>query len=152
MRPAPVTTPSPGIAWPSSIPKSRQRWVTSLSVSWKVPGSKRRSIRSRAVSLPASCCFFSRSSPPPSSARRSRSSSCLSCNALSLLPVLEELFQADVGQRMLEHRLDDRGGTGADVRPHARRLDHVNGMAHGRDQDLGRELIVLVDVDDVLNQ
>ena len=37
----------------SSIPKSRQRCVTSLSVSTNVPGSKRKSMRSRAVSLPA---------------------------------------------------------------------------------------------------
>ena len=35
-----------------------QRCVTSLSTSSNVPGSKSRSIRSRAVSLPCSCCFL----------------------------------------------------------------------------------------------
>ena len=35
------------------MPKSRQRCVTSLSISSKVPGSNSKSMRSRAVSLPA---------------------------------------------------------------------------------------------------
>jgi hypothetical protein len=73
-RPCPVTTPSPGTCC-SSIPKSRQRCVTSLSTSSKVPGSNSKSMRSRAVSLPLSCWRRSRSSPPPSSARRSRPAS-----------------------------------------------------------------------------
>ena len=66
-RPWPMTTPSPGIFW-RSIPKSALRWVLNLSSSTKVPGSRKRSMRSRAVSLPASCCRATRSSPPPRSA------------------------------------------------------------------------------------
>ena len=51
MRPWPLTTPSPGMIC-CSIPKSWQRCVTSLSTSSNVPGSNRRVMRSRAVSLP----------------------------------------------------------------------------------------------------
>src|SRR3954465_13393325 len=40
--------------------------------SQNVPSSIRRSSRSRAVSLPASCCFAILSSPPPSFARSRR--------------------------------------------------------------------------------
>ena len=53
-RPLPHTTPSPGMTW-SAMPKSWQRWVTSASISSKVPGSNSSAMRSRAVSLPASC-------------------------------------------------------------------------------------------------
>src|SRR4028118_2225599 len=174
MRPCPATTPSPGMIC-SSIPKSRHRWVTSLSTSWKLPGSNRVSIRSRAVSLPASCWRRRRSSPPPSSARRS-SSSYLNSRApswlfppaprppprqaggghdprrrrarrvvpaprtssdagrLCFLPVLQELLEADVGQRVLEQLLDERGRAGTDVRPEPRGLDDVEGIARGGDE------------------
>src|SRR5579863_201772 len=54
------------------MPKSLQRWVTSLSVSSKVSSSSRNSMRSRADILPSLCCFSRRCSPPPSSARWSR--------------------------------------------------------------------------------
>src|ERR1700722_1992551 len=67
MRPKPVTKPSPaGRCF--SIPKSTQRWRTNLSSSSKVPSSRRRSIRSRAVNLPALCSRSRRSAPPPASA------------------------------------------------------------------------------------
>ena len=49
--------------------KSTARWVTKRPVSTKLPVSIKRSIRSRAVSLPASCCFSMRAAPPPSRAR-----------------------------------------------------------------------------------
>src|ERR1041385_9110176 len=54
------------------MPKSVQRWVTSLSVSSKLPSSSMNSMRSRADIFPALCCFSRRSAPPPSSARESR--------------------------------------------------------------------------------
>src|SRR5436190_17642815 len=79
MRPYPLTTPSPGTIC-SSIPKSRQRCVTSLSSSSKVPSSSSNSTRSRAESLPSLCCRSRRSRPPPASAapcRRRNSSSLL---------------------------------------------------------------------------
>src|ERR1700753_1818978 len=67
MRPNPVTNPSPAGRC-SSIPKSTQRWRTNLSSSSKVFSSSSRSIRSRAVRLPALCSRSRRSAPPPASA------------------------------------------------------------------------------------
>src|SRR6266576_2607673 len=58
------------------MPKSSQRCVTNLSSSSKVPSSRSRVTRSRAVSLPALCSRSRRSSPLPASAsalRRRRS-------------------------------------------------------------------------------
>src|SRR5258705_5378700 len=59
------------------MPKSVVRCSTKTPVSWKEPGSSRRSIRSRAVSLPSAWSFSIRSLPPPSrtSCRRRLSSS-----------------------------------------------------------------------------
>src|SRR5438128_5285912 len=155
-RPWPATTPSPGTSC-SSMPKSRQRCVTSLSTSSNVPGSKRSSIRSRAVSLPASCWRFCRSAPPPSSARRSRSASTsfgftLRFHRLRLLPVFEELLEADVRERMVEQLIDDGRRARRDVGAEACRLDDVDRMTAARDEDLGREVVVRVDLDDVANQ
>ena len=45
---------------------------------------------------------------------------------LDLFPVLQELLEADVGERMVEQLIDDRRRTGADVGAHARRLDDVD--------------------------
>src|SRR5262245_12468941 len=71
MRPAPVTTPSPGIRC-SAIPKSAAWWTTNRSSSSKEPLSTSSSIRSRAVFFPALCWRAMRSSPPPTSASRRR--------------------------------------------------------------------------------
>src|ERR1043165_2340768 len=71
--PWPVTTPSPRI-FCSCMPKSAQRWVTNLSSSTNEPSSSRASMRSRAVSLPASCCLAMRALPPASCALASISS------------------------------------------------------------------------------
>src|SRR5262245_5249431 len=81
--PWPVTTPSPGI-FCSAIPKSVQRWVTNLSISTKVPGSKSSSSRSRAVSFPPRCCRSMRSGPPPRSARSFSSSSLFSFSSMDI--------------------------------------------------------------------
>src|SRR5215207_9371224 len=53
--PHPVTTPSAGASTPSIArwAKCGRPW---MPISTKVPSSTRRSIRSRAVSLPRSCC------------------------------------------------------------------------------------------------
>ena len=61
----------------SSMPKSRQRCVTSLSSSSNEPSSSSSSMRSRALSLPSLCWRARRSGPPPCSAAawRRRSSS-----------------------------------------------------------------------------
>src|SRR5262249_48899559 len=54
------------------MPKSLQRWVTSLSVSSKVPSSSRNSMRSRTDILPSLCWRSRLSEPPPASASESR--------------------------------------------------------------------------------
>src|SRR5262249_7809778 len=71
----------------SCMPKSTQRWRTNLSSSSKVPSSRRSSMRSRAVSLPALCSRSRRSGPPPASAsvlRRRKSSIRSWCLALEV--------------------------------------------------------------------
>src|SRR5918994_757483 len=69
-------TPSPAGRL-RSIPKSCERWTAKGSVSWKESRSTSSSTRSRAVSLPFSCCLRTASLRVPSSraARRLRSSS-----------------------------------------------------------------------------
>src|SRR5579885_1423763 len=57
------------------MPKSLQRWVTKRSISTKLPGSRKRSTRSRAVSLPAAWCLSIRSCPPATRASWVRFSS-----------------------------------------------------------------------------
>src|SRR6056297_263413 len=63
------------------MPKCVERWVTNMSNSSKLPSSSRISMRSRAVSLPLSCCALIRFSPPPNlaSALESISFFILSC-------------------------------------------------------------------------
>src|SRR6478672_5335777 len=71
--PQPVTTPSAGASTPSIARWAK--WGRPCSpISKKVPSSISRSRRSRAVSLPRSCCLAIFSSPPPSLARSRRSS------------------------------------------------------------------------------
>src|SRR5436190_3422773 len=157
MRPWPAMTPSPGTTC-SAMPKSRQRCVTNLSISSNVPESNRRLMRSRAVSFPDSRWRRSRSSPPPSAARRSRSAKTSSIKrrpshfgALGLLPILQELLEADVGQGMFEQLIDDRCRDGHHVRAHARGLDHVNRAAHTRDEHFRRVVGIVEQVDNLPN-
>src|SRR5229473_3901762 len=83
MRPKPVTKPSPAGRC-SCIPKSTQRCRTNLSSSSKLPSSRRRWMRSRAVSLPALCSRSRRSGPPPASASSEmRRSSCIRSRCLA---------------------------------------------------------------------
>src|SRR5262245_13864046 len=76
MRPKPVTTPSAGVSLPF-IAGETLAGVASSPISWKEPGSKSRSIRSRTVSLPSACCRAMASAPPIARARwrRARSAS-----------------------------------------------------------------------------
>ena len=73
--PQPVITPSAGASTPSIArwAKCGRPW---MPISTKVPSSTSRSMRSRAVSLPRSCCLAIFSSPPPSFAFSRRSCSC----------------------------------------------------------------------------
>ena len=72
MSPQPVTTPSAGASTPSIArwAKCGRPWMPS---STKLPSSTSSSIRSRAVSLPRSCCLAIFSEPPPSFALARRS-------------------------------------------------------------------------------
>src|SRR4051795_11012640 len=65
--PYPVTTPSPG-TFCSPMPKSWLRCSTKMSHSSKESGASKTSMRSRAVSLPLSCCAWTRREPPPARA------------------------------------------------------------------------------------
>src|SRR3954471_18635973 len=76
--PWPVTTASPQGRF-LSISKSCVRWRTNVSSSWNEPGSSSLSMRSRAVSLPRSCCFSTAASEPAWAASRSS----LSCSTFS---------------------------------------------------------------------
>src|SRR4029453_2654274 len=71
---------------------------------------------------------------------------------LSLFPILQELLQADVGERMVEHLLDYRRRAGGDVGAQLGRFDDVNGMTAAGDEDFRRELVVAVDRDDLANE
>ena len=135
-------------------------------------GSNSRSIRSRAVSLPASCCRRMRLRRHP--ARRgdrdrrgcvsgpscrccSRDSDAPShgastCRLVRLLPVLQKLLEPDRRQGMVEQLIDHGGRAGADVCADARRVDDVDRVAAAGDQHLGRELVVVVDLDDLADQ
>src|SRR5215203_1397638 len=83
--PQPVTTPSAGASTPSIArwAKWGRPW---MPISTKVPSSTRRSIRSRAVSLPRSCCLAIFCSPPPSFALARRSWSCAVRSASGAVP------------------------------------------------------------------
>src|SRR6266571_9184393 len=120
--PWPVTTPSPGMRC-VSIPKSWERWTTKRSSSSKEPGSRRRPMRSRAESFPSAFWRARRSGPPPASASRflrrssssrSRTTSTFPHLLRQLLPVLEESLQADVGEGVLDDRLQHGERHGGD--------------------------------------
>jgi hypothetical protein len=62
--PVPVTMPSPtGLFF--SMPISAQRWVTKTPLSMKLPSSRSRWIRSRAVRRPLAWILAIRWGPPP---------------------------------------------------------------------------------------
>ena len=132
--------------------------MTSLSISSKVPASNSSSMRSRAVSLPAARWRWRRSSPPAQLGppfelvERCVVRVHYDPRGLRLFPVLEEVRQADVGQRVLEELIDHLRRARADVGAHLRGLDDVNRMARAGDEHFGLERIVPVDLDDFLDE
>src|SRR5262245_62375660 len=70
---------------------------------------------------------------------------------LRLLPILQELLQPDVGQRVVEQGIDHRRRAGCDVGPHARRFDNVIWVSAAGDENLRRVLVVVEDLDDLAN-
>src|SRR5690242_5086614 len=86
------------------MPKSAHSWRTNLSSSSIVPSSRRRSMRSRAVSLPALCSRSRRSGPPPASASASRRRSSprrSRCLALAAAADLSSGKGASIGFRLV---------------------------------------------------
>ena len=119
------------------MPKSRQRWVTNLSISSKVSGSNsrvdalaRRQLARVALAaqplLAAAQLGAALQVVETSDIGSVGAVDSLDLCGLRLLPVLQELLEADVGERMLEALLDHRRRHGHDVGAHARRLDDVN--------------------------
>src|SRR5213592_5069067 len=164
-------TPSPGYCC-SCIPKSRQRCATNLSLSSKESLSRRSAIRSRALSLPSAFCRSRRCLPPPSSAARFIWIRCSmrevavtlvirKCLSLwervlfddgDFLPVLQELLDSLIRQRMFQELIEYFGGHGADVGATQACLNDMNGIAYGSDEHLSLEFIVVEDRHDIADQ
>src|SRR5207244_695107 len=71
---------------------------------------------------------------------------------LRLLPILQELLEADVRERMIVERIDYRRRTRRDVGAHARGFDDVHRVAAACDEHFGLEVVVVVDCHDLANQ
>src|SRR5215510_13118250 len=65
---------------------------------------------------------------------------------LDLLPILKEIGQADVGQRVFEQLLYNLERHGGDVRAEPRRFDHVQRVADAGRQNLGVKSVVVVNL------
>src|SRR3954467_3294894 len=98
-----MTTPSAGASRPAiaACEKCGCAWMPN---SQNVPSSISRSIRSRAVSFPASCCFAILSSPPPSFARSRRAARSSTSGRSRLVGC------SVVDMRLLEERFQSTGG------------------------------------------
>src|SRR5574339_265803 len=70
----------------------------------------------------------------------------------NFLPVREKLLQADVRERMLRELQENRERTCRDVRAHPSCLLYVHRVTNRRDEDLGRELVMTIDVEDLADE
>ena len=143
-----------------SIPKSRQRWVTSLSSSSKVPGIEqqldplaRGQLAGGVLALCSRVLAAAELGAALEVGERCRAWDLhLRLTACDFLPVLQELLEADVGERVVEQLIDHRRRTRAMSAPMRAASIDVNRMAAAGDQHFGRELVVVVDLDDLANQ
>src|SRR5678815_4195431 len=71
---------------------------------------------------------------------------------LDLLPVLEEVGKANIGERMFEKLFDDLERHCRDVRADPRGFDHVQRMTDARREYLCFELIIVEDLANLLDQ
>src|SRR5262249_24098315 len=69
-----------------------------------------------------------------------------------LTPVLQELVEPLIGQRVIEKHVQDFERHGPDVRASRRRIDNVNRRPQGCGQHLRFEAVVLVDMHDLPDQ
>src|SRR5262245_2086581 len=132
--PKPVTTPSAGVSLPF-MAGEMLAWLARRPISWKLPGSKSRSTRSRTVSLPSACCLAMASAPPMASARPRRASSS---SVSSFIPMGLSLdHDGPIGRDAGVRRRAARNGEhGRDLAPVMRAvIDHV--LEERREGDLG---------------
>src|SRR5215471_9811627 len=132
--PKPVITPSAGVSLPF-MAGAMLAWLARSPISWKLPGSKSRSTRSRTVSLPSACCLATASTPPIASARRRRASRL---SASSFIPMGLPLDHGDpIGRDARVRRRAARDGEHRrDLAPMVRAvIDHV--LEERREGDLG---------------
>src|SRR5262245_20734169 len=134
----------------SAMPKSVVRCSTKTPVSWKVPGSRRSSTRSLAVSRPSAWSLAIRSSPPPRSTAclRLRSSSMGEEGLRAVSSGSEANWKVDESYRKgspgaIRRVYNDRSHVQSKIRrsplttrrsrrePRERRLSHLNWMEMG---------------------
>src|SRR5215510_13358137 len=77
---------------------------------------------------------------------------CSGLLLLDLLPILKEIGQADVGQRVFEQLLYHLERHGGDVRAEPRRFDHVQRVADAGRQNLGVKSVVVVNLPNLPDQ
>src|SRR5215471_14757837 len=138
--PKPVITPSAGVSLPF-MADEMLAWVARRPISWKLPGSKSRSTRSRTVSLPSACCLAMASAPPMASARRRRASRS---SASSFIPMGLPLDHGGpIGRDARVRRRAARDGEHRrDLAPVVRTvIDHV--LEEGGEDDLGVDALVV---------
>src|SRR5690606_11660301 len=113
----------------------------------------RRSTRKTALPANWRNCSAWRSRRIWRSAERFACSRPSSADLLAgLRPVRQEGFQALVGQRMLDQRLQRCGGYGGDIGPdHRNLLDVVHGT-NGSCKNLGLEVVIVIDGTDLGNE
>ncbi|KAI1692342.1 hypothetical protein DdX_21300 [Ditylenchus destructor] len=78
--------------------------------------------------------------------------SCSADRLAGLRPIGEEAFDPLVGQRVLDELADHCGRRGHHVRAELRRLQNVDGMTHRCDEDLGTEIVIVIDQADIADQ
>src|SRR5262245_30355488 len=91
-------------------------------------------------------------SVPPSLLPSVSLSFCSRLLLLDLLPILKEIGQADVGQRVFEQLLNHLERHGGDVRAEPRRFDHVQRVADAGRQNLGVKSVVVVNLPNLSDQ
>src|SRR5262245_40303893 len=120
-------------------------------------------MRSRADSLPSAFWRSRRSLPPPSSAARfiSMSRCNRSCEVSFViwllddrhfLPIFQKLLDAAIRQRMFQHLFENFCWKRADIGTHESCLDYMDRMANGRHENLGLELVIVVDLKNIANE
>ena len=140
------------------MPKSRQRCVTSLSTLFERSGIEEqfhalaRGELARAMLALETICAAAELGAPLEFAEEVASGFTYALTRLRFLPILQELLETDVRERMVEQLIDHGRRTGADIGAHSRGFDDVDGMTAAGDEDFGLEVVVLEDLHDLVDQ